>query len=372
MFQHKPTVVHSARGHERARSAGLSRDCGAARGRRVDRPRRELARGLAPSPDPDEVARRQALTAEVVRCSTKPRSRRSTGSGTSARPPRTPRAAERSAPRRSPTSRQRSAAASRPAPRSRRAEPAPLLHELAGARSTRRSRRSRRRSARRVEEDGSDLRDNASPLLRKPARELRDGRQKRHRGAAPARARAGAARAPAGGLRHAARRPPGARREGERARAACEGIVHDASGSGQTLFVEPFEVVELNNRQSEAAGAEREEVERILRELSAAVAAQAAALTALVEATGAIDLPSRAARSRAAGAAPPVERSRTRCGSSARATRCSTRRPRSRSTSISAICARSSSAARTRAARRSPEDARPRRSAPPVGAPPRR
>ncbi|HEY6016186.1 MAG TPA: hypothetical protein VIU16_05315, partial [Gaiellaceae bacterium] len=26
----------------------------------------ELARGLAPSPDPDEVARRQALTAEAI------------------------------------------------------------------------------------------------------------------------------------------------------------------------------------------------------------------------------------------------------------------------------------------------------------------
>ena len=68
------------------------------------------------------------------------------------------------------------------------------------------------------------------------------------------------------------------------------GIVHDASDSGQTLFVEPFDVVELSNRQSEATSAEREEVERILRELSAAVADAAPLLTAAVEATGQIDL----------------------------------------------------------------------------------
>ena len=52
------------------------------------------------------------------------------------------------------------------------------------------------------------------------------------------------------------------------ARRSVQGIVHDSSGSGQTLFVEPFEIVELSNRQSEAAGAEREEAERILGDLS--------------------------------------------------------------------------------------------------------
>ena len=74
------------------------------------------------------------------------------------------------------------------------------------------------------------------------------------------------------------------------ARRSVPGIVHDASDSGQTLFVEPFDVVELSNRQSEATSAEREEVERILRELSAAVADAAPLLTAAVEATGQIDL----------------------------------------------------------------------------------
>jgi len=74
------------------------------------------------------------------------------------------------------------------------------------------------------------------------------------------------------------------------ARRSVPGIVHDASDSGQTLFVEPFEVVELSNRQSEATSAEREEVERILRELSAAVGEAATLLTAAVEVTGQIDL----------------------------------------------------------------------------------
>ena len=59
------------------------------------------------------------------------------------------------------------------------------------------------------------------------------------------------------------------------ARRSVPGIVHDSSDSGQTLFVEPFAVVELSNRLSEAASAEREEVERILRELSVAVGERA-------------------------------------------------------------------------------------------------
>ena len=74
------------------------------------------------------------------------------------------------------------------------------------------------------------------------------------------------------------------------ARRNVQGIVHDSSGSGQTLFVEPFEIVELSNRQSEAAAAEREEAERILGDLSASVGASAARLTALVEAAGELDL----------------------------------------------------------------------------------
>jgi DNA mismatch repair protein MutS2 len=62
------------------------------------------------------------------------------------------------------------------------------------------------------------------------------------------------------------------------AKARVKGIVHDASGSGQTLFVEPLVVVELGNAWREAQAAEQAEVERILDELSALVGANAGPL----------------------------------------------------------------------------------------------
>jgi DNA mismatch repair protein MutS2 len=62
------------------------------------------------------------------------------------------------------------------------------------------------------------------------------------------------------------------------ARSRVKGIVHDSSGSGQTLFVEPLVVVELGNVWREAQIAEQDEVDRILDELSALVASQAEAL----------------------------------------------------------------------------------------------
>lgn len=53
------------------------------------------------------------------------------------------------------------------------------------------------------------------------------------------------------------------------------GIVHDQSGSGATLFMEPSFSVELNNDLSLAEQAEQGEIERILRRLSSSVAEQA-------------------------------------------------------------------------------------------------
>src|SRR6185369_12250027 len=73
------------------------------------------------------------------------------------------------------------------------------------------------------------------------------------------------------------------------ARSRVKGIVHDASGSGATLFIEPMVAVELGNAWREAQAAEREEVERILDELSALVAANTEQLRGTLDALARFD-----------------------------------------------------------------------------------
>ncbi len=73
------------------------------------------------------------------------------------------------------------------------------------------------------------------------------------------------------------------------ARSKVKGIVHDASGSGQTLFVEPLVVVELGNAWREAQAAVDEEVGRILDELSGLVGANATLLRETLEALAQFD-----------------------------------------------------------------------------------
>ena len=80
------------------------------------------------------------------------------------------------------------------------------------------------------------------------------------------------------------------------ARAQVPGIIHDTSASGQTLFIEPMEVVELNNKWREAQLAEQHEIERILDALSQRVGQHAHSLISTVEAIAALDLAMAKAR----------------------------------------------------------------------------
>lgn len=67
------------------------------------------------------------------------------------------------------------------------------------------------------------------------------------------------------------------------------GIVHDQSSSGQTLFIEPQAVVDLNNDLRELQMKEKQEIDRILAELSAEVAEAAPDLHILVDVLGELD-----------------------------------------------------------------------------------
>jgi DNA mismatch repair protein MutS2 len=73
-------------------------------------------------------------------------------------------------------------------------------------------------------------------------------------------------------------------------RGQVRGIVHDQSASGATVFIEPMVVVELNNRLRELQLSEREEIDRILRVLSAEIGKDAEDLKLAVELLAEFDL----------------------------------------------------------------------------------
>ncbi len=68
------------------------------------------------------------------------------------------------------------------------------------------------------------------------------------------------------------------------------GLVHDQSGSGATLFIEPAAVVELGNEYKKLLAEEQEEIERILTELTAMVAPYADDIFEDMNVLGEIDL----------------------------------------------------------------------------------
>jgi DNA mismatch repair protein MutS2 len=249
----------------------------------------EFARALEPSGDPAEVTARQARTAEAVALveeGSEPALRgiddvraaaERAGRGGSLEPAELRRMAETVAV---------ALAAKRVLGEQREAAPLlaglldPVDPALEGLRGE---------IDRLVGEDGSGLRDSASPLLRRLRNELRAGGRR----AADELARLARSAELKDHLQETfvterGGRPVLAVKAGSRSQVG--GIVHDASSSGQTLFVEPLAVVELNNRLAEVAGAEREEVERILAQISGRVAVHEEALQTLVEATAALDL----------------------------------------------------------------------------------
>ncbi len=71
---------------------------------------------------------------------------------------------------------------------------------------------------------------------------------------------------------------------------SIKGIVHDQSGSGATLWLEPLHTVELNNQYRSLQIQEQKEIERILSELSSQVGLHSDALRRIVDRLAELDL----------------------------------------------------------------------------------
>jgi DNA mismatch repair protein MutS2 len=72
-------------------------------------------------------------------------------------------------------------------------------------------------------------------------------------------------------------------------RRAVPGVVHGASGTGQTMFVEPLETIDLNNRLVQLAEDETAEIARILEELTQRVRADHGPLEAAAKTIAHLD-----------------------------------------------------------------------------------
>ena len=84
------------------------------------------------------------------------------------------------------------------------------------------------------------------------------------------------------------------------------GLVHDQSGSGSTLFIEPAAVVEIGNDLKQWSAKERQEIERILGEFSDRVAPEVDLYRHNIEVLAEIDMIfARAALAREMRASPP-------------------------------------------------------------------
>jgi len=85
-----------------------------------------------------------------------------------------------------------------------------------------------------------------------------------------------------------------------------KGILHDSSSTGATAYIEPLAAVEMNNRLSSLEAEEREEIQRILLEVSQRIASVSRALERVLDAAEALDLVAACARfGRCAGGRAP-------------------------------------------------------------------
>ncbi len=136
--------------------------------------------------------------------------------------------------------------------------------------------------------DDGELKDDASPALRRIRRELRgaEGELVRLLERVMAKLEAHHRVDDASVTLRNGRYVIPVRREG---RAALGGIVHDASQSGQTVFVEPPAAVEAGNRIRELEAEEADECDRILRELTEELRPERDALADALEALIALD-----------------------------------------------------------------------------------
>jgi DNA mismatch repair protein MutS2 len=69
-----------------------------------------------------------------------------------------------------------------------------------------------------------------------------------------------------------------------------QGVVHGASSSGQTVFVEPLETIEQNNELVRLLEEEQAEIQRILREMTARIGDESHAIAAAVECIAELEL----------------------------------------------------------------------------------
>ena len=86
-----------------------------------------------------------------------------------------------------------------------------------------------------------------------------------------------------------------------------DGIVHGASASGQTVFVEPLDTIVQNNRLVRLRESEQSEILRILREMSGRLRSERTAIAVTVEEVGALEyIFARARFSRDFACCPPT------------------------------------------------------------------